>query len=103
MLPGLSLERTADRELGVDDYQLQLDKQRIVAAYEKKGFFSVEAHSRLEHHGDAVRVIFAVTEGPRAVAHVEIAGLPPKGRLAGKICTVIDLASRLPRYVWFTD
>ena len=27
----------------------------------------------------------------------------PKGRLAGKICTVIDLASRLPRYVWFTE
>jgi hypothetical protein len=25
------------------------------------------------------------------------------GTLAGKICTVIDLASRLPRYVWFTD
>jgi hypothetical protein len=27
----------------------------------------------------------------------------PKGRLAGKVCTVIDLASRLPRYVWFTE
>ena len=27
----------------------------------------------------------------------------PKGRLAGKICTVIDLAGRLPRYVWFTE
>src|ERR671934_1997738 len=27
----------------------------------------------------------------------------PKGRLAGKICTVMDLASRLPRYVWFTE
>lgn len=27
----------------------------------------------------------------------------PKGTLAGKICTVIDLASRLPRYVWFTE
>ncbi|MGB5737545.1 MAG: IS4 family transposase [Thiohalocapsa sp.] len=25
------------------------------------------------------------------------------GTLAGKLCTVIDLASRLPRYVWFTD
>jgi hypothetical protein len=27
----------------------------------------------------------------------------PKGRLAGTICTVIDLASQLPRYVWFTE
>jgi Transposase DDE domain len=27
----------------------------------------------------------------------------PRGSLAGKICTVIDLASRLPRYVWFTE
>src|SRR5919108_3082895 len=27
----------------------------------------------------------------------------PKGPLAGKICTVVDLASRLPRYVWFTE
>jgi hypothetical protein len=27
----------------------------------------------------------------------------PRGTLAGKMCTVIDLASRLPRYVWFTD
>jgi hypothetical protein len=27
----------------------------------------------------------------------------PRGPLAGKICTVMDLASRLPRYVWFTE
>lgn len=27
----------------------------------------------------------------------------PAGSLAGKMCTVIDLASRLPRYVWFSD
>ena len=27
----------------------------------------------------------------------------PRGPLAGKICTVIDRASRLPRYVWFTE
>jgi hypothetical protein len=27
----------------------------------------------------------------------------PRGPRAGKICTVIDLASRLPRYVWFTE
>lgn len=26
----------------------------------------------------------------------------PSGTLAGKICTVIDLASRLPEYLWFT-
>ena len=26
----------------------------------------------------------------------------PPGTLAGKICTVIDLASRLPEYLWFT-
>jgi len=27
----------------------------------------------------------------------------PRGPLAGKICTVMDLASRFPRYVWFTE
>ena len=27
----------------------------------------------------------------------------PRGTLAGKMCTVVDLASRLPRHVWFTD
>jgi hypothetical protein len=27
----------------------------------------------------------------------------PAGTLAGKMCTVVDLASRLPRYMWFTD
>lgn len=27
----------------------------------------------------------------------------PVGTLAGKMCTVIDLASRLPRYIWFTE
>ncbi len=27
----------------------------------------------------------------------------PPGVLAGKICTVIDLASRLPEYLWFTE
>lgn len=78
LLPGLSLARNAEREISVDDYQLQLDTQRIIAAYEKLGFFSVQVHSRLEHHGDAVRVIFAVTEGQRATARVEIDGLPPE-------------------------
>ena len=27
----------------------------------------------------------------------------PPGRLAGKICTVIDLATRLPEQIWFTE
>lgn len=27
----------------------------------------------------------------------------PRGTLAGKMCTVIDLAYRLPRHVWFSD
>jgi hypothetical protein len=27
----------------------------------------------------------------------------PRGTLAGKMCTVVDLASRLPRYVWFRE
>lgn len=27
----------------------------------------------------------------------------PVGRLAGKICTVIDLATRLPEQIWFTE
>jgi outer membrane protein insertion porin family/translocation and assembly module TamA len=78
LLPGLSLARNAERESSVDDYQLQLDTQRITAAYQKLGFFSVQVRSRIEHHGDAVRVIFSVTEGVRALTHVEIDGLPPE-------------------------
>jgi hypothetical protein len=27
----------------------------------------------------------------------------PPGQLAGKICTVVDLAARLPEYLWFTE
>jgi outer membrane protein insertion porin family/translocation and assembly module TamA len=82
LIPGLSLEHNAEREMTVDDYQMQLDKERIATAYQKKGFLSVEVHSRLDHHGDAVRVVFAVTEGARAVTHVEIDGLPPEVPLA---------------------
>jgi len=78
LIPGLSLQRNAERELAVDDYQLQLDKERVVTAYQKRGFFSVEVHSSLERHGDAVRVILTVTEGPRATTHVDIEGLPPE-------------------------
>lgn len=78
LIPGLSLKMNADRELAVDDYQLQLDKERIITAYQKKGYFSVEVHSAIEHHGDAVQVVFTVTEGKRATTHVEIDGLPPE-------------------------
>ncbi len=77
LLPGLSLARNAEHESALDDYQLQLDTQRIVAAYQKRGFFSVEVHSRIVHQGDAVQVIWTVKEGPRAATHVEIVGLPP--------------------------
>lgn len=80
LIPGLALERaaTAARGWAIDDYQLVLDGQRIAAAYQKHGFFSVQVKTRIEKDGDAATVIFHVTEGPRATVQVELTGLPPE-------------------------
>lgn len=78
LLPGLALARNADRHYAVDDYQLQLDTQRVTTAFQKLGFFDVVVQSRIEHKGDAATVVFAIKEGKRATTHVEIVGLPPE-------------------------
>ena len=78
LIPGLALHRTAVGEYSLDDYQLQLDTQRIATAYQKLGYFAVQVHARIEHQGQADTVVFTVIEGPRATVHVELAGLPPE-------------------------
>ena len=78
LIPKLALHRTEVGQRAIDDYQLQLDTQRIVTAYQKLGFFAVAVHPRIDKHGDAATVTFVVTEGPRATTHVVILGLPPE-------------------------
>lgn len=78
LIPGLALQRAALAHRSIDDYQLQLDGQRIAAAFQKLGFLSVDVKTRIEKKGDAATVVFHVTEGPRATVHVEIEGLPPE-------------------------
>jgi outer membrane protein assembly factor BamA len=78
LVPGLALQRAADAQRGIDDYQLQLDRERIETAYHKRGFFAVQVHTRIEHQGDAATAVFTVVEGPRATTHVVFVGLPPE-------------------------
>jgi translocation and assembly module TamA len=76
LIPGLALARAQRGGRGIDEYQLELDLSRISRAYQKLGYLSVKVEPRIVRAGDAVTLIFQVTEGPRAIAHVEIVGLP---------------------------
>jgi outer membrane translocation and assembly module TamA len=78
LIPGLALQRTALAHRSIDDYQLQLDGQRIAAVYQKHGFLSVAVKTRIDRKGDAATIVFHVDEGPRATVQVEIIGLPPE-------------------------
>jgi outer membrane protein assembly factor BamA len=103
LLPKLSLARNLDTQRAIDDYQLQLDTQRIATAYEKLGFFTAEVHARIEHKGDAATVVFDVTEGRRAVVHVDLIGLPDDVPVA-KARALIQLDENGPfDYDAFTD
>lgn len=95
LIPGLALERTAREQRSIDDYQLQLDTQRIATAFQKLGYFQVEVKTRLEKHGDAATLVFVVVEGPRATVRVEVSGLPPEVPLA-KARTLIGIADGAP-------
>jgi outer membrane protein assembly factor BamA len=75
LLPRLALTAALQRR-SIDDYNLLLDTQRIKTAYEKKGYFAVDVEARQERKGNALTVIFAIKEGLRAHARVQIAGLP---------------------------
>jgi translocation and assembly module TamA len=103
LIPRLALDRTAKREGSIDEYQLQLDSQRIATAYQKLGFFKVDVTSRLDKHGDAATLVFVVKEGPRATTHVEFAGLPPEVAPA-KARAVVGVAEGAPfDYAAFDD
>jgi outer membrane protein insertion porin family len=78
LIPGLALQRAAIAHRSIDDYQLQVDNQRIVTAYQKLGYLSVEVKTRIAKKGDAATIVFDVKEGPRATVQVEIVGLPPE-------------------------
>jgi outer membrane protein assembly factor BamA len=78
LIPGLALERTAVAQRSIDDYQVQLDTNRIVTAYEKLGYFQVDVKARVDKQGDAATLVFTVIEGPRAKVKVELIGLPPE-------------------------
>jgi outer membrane translocation and assembly module TamA len=78
LIPGLALQRTALAHRSIDDYQLQLDGQRIVATYQKHGFLSVAVKTRIDLKGDAATIVFVIDEGPQATVQVEIIGLPPE-------------------------
>ncbi len=95
LIPRLGLEHAAEAQRAVDDYQLQLDTQRIAAAFQKLGYFAVDVRSRVERKGDAITVTFTVVQGKRATTHVEITGLPSDVPLA-KARKLIALADGAP-------
>ena len=82
LLPRLGLAHAAEAQRAVDDYQLQLDTQRIAAAFQKLGYFAVDVRTKVTRKGEATTVTFTVVQGKRATTRVEINGLPPDVSLA---------------------
>ncbi|MEO8841010.1 MAG: BamA/TamA family outer membrane protein [Kofleriaceae bacterium] len=78
ILPRLGLESVAKRQGSIDEYQLQLDTQRIVGAYQRIGYLGVDVKTRFvkQPGHDAVTLVFVVTPGKRATTHIELFGLP---------------------------
>jgi len=80
ILPKLGLTAVAAREGTIDEYQLQLDTQRITFAFYRLGYYSVDVKSKLEKldkgYPDATTLVFVVTPGQRATVHLEFFGLP---------------------------
>ena len=76
IIPRLGLQHAAEAQRAVDDYQLQLDTQRISTAFQKLGYFAVDVRSRMERKGGDHRRVSRSTQGTRATTHVEITGLP---------------------------
>jgi outer membrane protein assembly factor BamA len=77
LVHGLALSRGTGAAHDVDEYELAVDTTRIVGIYERRGYFEVEVKPRVERKGDATTVVFAIVEGPRARARVELVDLPP--------------------------
>jgi translocation and assembly module TamA len=79
LLDGLALHRVEETGRALDPYQLTIDTERIRAAYQQLGFFSVEVKSTVRHTGPgnlAEIAVFEIVEGPRAKTAVVIDGLP---------------------------
>jgi outer membrane protein assembly factor BamA len=75
--PALALHEAVRDAAAIDPYLLTVDTERIRAAYLTRGFFAVQVAVRVEHGEDhAQTVVFAVSEGRRAVTRVVIDGLP---------------------------
>lgn len=81
LIPRLALDRTRTAGRGVDAYQLEVDTQRLRAAYLRRGFFDVAVTARVDTAAragtTAQTVVFTVVEGRRSTIRVEIVGLPP--------------------------
>ena len=91
LIPGLGLHRNAERERSVDDYQLQLDGQRIAATYQKIGYFAVDVSSRIITGRRGHRGVHG-RRGAAGDDQVEITGLPPEVPLdkARKLVAIAD-------------
>lgn len=80
VLPALQLASAAKGQRAIDEYQLQLDQQRVVGAYQRLGYLGVDVKTRVEKlhkdHPDAATLVFVVTPGRRATVHLEFFGLP---------------------------
>jgi len=95
LAPALALHETAAAGGAIDPYVLRADTDRLRAAYVKRGFFGVTITSRIEHAGGALQLVFAVVEGRRATAQVEITGLPPEVPVA-RARALVALADGAP-------
>jgi translocation and assembly module TamA len=74
----------------IDEYQLQLDTQRIVSAYQKLGYFAVDVKTRIDKppNSDAMTLVFVVNPGKRATVHLEFFGLPDDVKLKQVLAAV---------------
>lgn len=93
LLPRLALQRTADAERALDPFVLANDVKRIRGAYVRLGYFSVDIKPRLDRVGQAITVVFVITEGPRAKTRVELIGLPTDNPAVapGKLRKLVEL------------
>ncbi len=78
LTPGLALHRTLDTGSSLDPYQLTVDRDRLRAAYLKRGFFEVSVTPKVDLKDGAQHVVFVIVEGKRSTLKVEITGLPPE-------------------------
>lgn len=96
LAPALALHEAIGDGAAVDPYLLTLDTDRIRAAYIKRGFFAVTVTPSIETARSGVQtVVFTVSEGRRAAARVEIAGLPAE-LVPGAARSLVALADGAP-------